>query len=615
MPPLHHGERLLFRLKQQQQSGRFCDCTVAVGGSRFRAHRNVLAAFSEYFSSQYQAAGVGDPTTSLDPEYVSEEVFQKLLDYVYTGDLTIDSNNVDDITKAATFLKMEDIVSQCVLLQEDVKPFCVRVEETNDCQQGAECEPDTPGRDACHPAEPEEASDPPEPEEVSVHHRPETEGETEGERGCPEPPTREEEAVASAPKPRTSKRGRKPKVMFDASPPQALCTVSLRRLTRQQIPRTARTFADANNAPPGQAEGREEGAAPATGGEEEEEEEMEGGDPAEHKPPSRKAPLKRRAARKGSRLKENCKRAPAATAARRGRRGHLDGELKLKLKPECDTCGRTFSESSSLRRHMRIHKGVKPYECHLCGRAFRQGNQLKTHLRIHTGEKPYQCNLCDKGFAQKCQLVFHCRMHHGEEKPYKCEVCGLQFATSSNFKIHNRKHSGEKPYECDRCGKHFAQASTLTYHMRRHTGEKPYVCDTCGKAFAVSSSLITHSRKHAGDSPHMCLICGKGFLSLEDLNKHLLCHTGGKRFECEFCGNSYTDAKYLRKHKVKVHKEELRQDPVHVSFPMNIPIDHQTLISRLPPGPGTAELLTRAAAAAAAASQSEVQIALLQPIN
>uniref|UniRef100_A0A8C0RP13 C2H2-type domain-containing protein n=1 Tax=Canis lupus familiaris TaxID=9615 RepID=A0A8C0RP13_CANLF len=188
---------------------------------------------------------------------------------------------------------------------------------------------------------------------------------------------------------------------------------------------------------------------------------------------------------------------------------------------QCVTRGKVFSEASSWRRHMRIHKGVKPYVCHLCGKAFTECNHLKMHVRTHTGEKPYKCELCDKGFAQKCQLVFHSRMRHGEEKLYKCDVCNLQFATSSNLKIHARNHSGEKPYVCDRCGQRFAQASTFTCHVHRHTGEKPYVCDTCGKAFSVSSSLITH--------------------------------TGERPFICKLCGNSYTDIKNLKKHKTKVH--------------------------------------------------------------
>lgn len=57
-----------------------------------------------------------------------------------------------------------------------------------------------------------------------------------------------------------------------------------------------------------------------------------------------------------------------------------------KAKPVCNTCGKIFSEASSLRRHMRIHKGVKPYVCQLCGKAFTQCNQLKTHVRTHTGK-------------------------------------------------------------------------------------------------------------------------------------------------------------------------------------------------------------------------------------
>ncbi|XP_038672000.1 myoneurin-like isoform X3 [Scyliorhinus canicula] len=239
---------------------------------------------------------------------------------------------------------------------------------------------------------------------------------------------------------------------------------------------------------------------------------------------------RRKCSRRRGTLSERCKSKQTAggSRVRLAKLGNSDGEL-LKMKPICNMCGKLFSEASSLRRHMRIHKGLKPYVCQLCAKAFTQCNQLKTHIRTHTGEKPYQCDICDKSFAQKCQLVFHNRMHHGEEKPYVCDVCNLQFATSSNLKIHVRKHSGEKPYVCDRCGQRFAQASTLTYHVRRHTGEKPYICDTCGKAFAVSSSLITHARKHTGEKPYSCRTCSKSFISSGELNKHSRSHTAVKR--------------------------------------------------------------------------------------
>ncbi|KAJ8397584.1 hypothetical protein AAFF_G00438600 [Aldrovandia affinis] len=586
MQALPHGERLLEQLRKQQESGCFCDCTVAIGTSRFRAHRNVLAVFSEYFRSHCQSSAADDVTISLDPEWLNEQVFQKLLDYVYTGDLGVDSDNVEELCKAASFLQMEDVVTLCILLQEDIKPVCVGTMEGCDSQ---EHEPASLDADSALVTEDEVV----EPEQVDQ-----------------EPPMQEE-----VPRTRASQRIRKPKVMPDGSILKN-CAVVLRRenwhLTSD--PELWEAFIDDRNKAPETPASQTpcavldeaEWHAPMS---------TEADSPDEQElPPKRK----RGRARKG-RFKEN--RSGAASTHQDDCEEPL---LYLKGKPICGICGRAFSESSSVRRHMRIHKGIKPYECQLCNKTFRQGNQLKTHMRIHTGEKPFRCYLCDKSFAQKCQLVFHRRMHHGEEKPYKCDACGLQFATSSNFKIHIRKHSGEKPYECDRCGKHFAQASTLTYHMRRHTGEKPYICDTCGKAFAVSSSLLAHSRKHTGDMSCFCIVCHKTFLSIEELDKHFPCQKGGKRVECDLCEKTYMGAKYLKQHKLKVHNVP-SEDPAQLPFSLNIPIDHQALLSRVPPGPGTAQLLTMAAAEAAAAAaaaaaataadQYETEYVLLQPLN
>ncbi|KAG7264960.1 hypothetical protein CRUP_034278 [Coryphaenoides rupestris] len=226
----------------------------------------------------------------------------------------------------------------------------------------------------------------------------------------------------------------------------------------------------------------------------------------------------------------------------------------------CTECNRLFTEASSLRRHMKIHRGLKPFKCLFCPKTFRQATQLKTHLRVHTGEKPFTCSQCDKCFAQKCQLIAHCRMHHGEEKPFGCEHCGLKFATSSNYKMHIRLHSGEKPYVCDVCGQTFAQSSTLTYHKRRHTGEKPYQCDTCGMSFSVSSSLITHTRKHTGVTPYKCTHCDASFMTSSELKKHTrrLHPEGNPSVQCLLCGNRFASVKNMMKHQKKAHADEVR---------------------------------------------------------
>lgn len=82
----NHGRLLLQRLHQQREMDFLCDITIMVKDVEFRAHRNILAAFSEYFSAQ---AEKGEEVTNLDPEKVSRYSLEKLLEFIYTGQMNL----------------------------------------------------------------------------------------------------------------------------------------------------------------------------------------------------------------------------------------------------------------------------------------------------------------------------------------------------------------------------------------------------------------------------------------------------------------------------------------------------------------------------------------------
>ncbi|XP_006860134.1 PREDICTED: PR domain zinc finger protein 14-like [Chrysochloris asiatica] len=138
---------------------------------------------------------------------------------------------------------------------------------------------------------------------------------------------------------------------------------------------------------------------------------------------------------------------------------------------KCERCGKVFTYRYYRDKHLKytscVDKGDRKFPCSLCKRSFEKRDRLRIHiLHVHEKHRPHKCSTCGKCFSQSSSLNKHMRIHSGD-RPYQCVYCTKKFTASSILRTHIRQHSGEKPFKCKYCGKSFASHAAHDSHVRR----------------------------------------------------------------------------------------------------------------------------------------------------
>ncbi|XP_028309789.1 uncharacterized protein zbtb39 isoform X2 [Gouania willdenowi] len=106
-----HASSILAELNRCRESRRYCDVTLNVGNVMFAAHSAVLACSGSYFRNLLSNTSTSSSTFSL--QFISSASFEKLLTFVYTGEVLTDLMEVGVLCELAQRLGVDQLVKAC----------------------------------------------------------------------------------------------------------------------------------------------------------------------------------------------------------------------------------------------------------------------------------------------------------------------------------------------------------------------------------------------------------------------------------------------------------------------------------------------------------------------
>ncbi|XP_022618807.1 telomere zinc finger-associated protein-like [Seriola dumerili] len=564
----NHAQRVLSSLNQQRAVGRFCDAVLNVGGGVvYLAHRNILACFSELFQQSNMPTS---PCMEFCLQECPNDGLELLLNFVYTGELKLNPDNLDKVQRAAASLCVPEALALCQQFKEtsvDPVPFKRK--------RGRPRKSASDKTSQCSVKE----------ENLPTVTKDESSIDTDTASLSSTTTTTRSGRVVKGPR----------RLVTDESSNTDFTATETASKRAPNIP-VEKESGDVvvENQNPDQPAGETEmtdlqidindnGVSRVIEEAEEDEDvgDFEGiteGSDEEYVP-----------------IAEATSSAPSTSTARKRKaqsktekteNGEAVEEDSKKDSVQCPICDKSFKSKYYLKVHNRRHTGERPFGCLKCGkRYFRKENlliheirdcarvqtytcvtcsstfsgkeQLRLHVVSHTGDMPHKCSSCPEQFLYKKNLTIHMMKIHGYPKPHACPQCPKTFLTRTELRVHEAaKHRGEKPFVCEECGHRASSRNGLQMHIKAiHRNERPFVCNLCGHAFSQKNNLNMHLRIHSGEKPYQCHLCGKTFRTQASLDKHHRTHTGERPFSCDVCEQRFTEKGALVRHKASKHEE------------------------------------------------------------
>ena len=118
-----YQEELLRGVDELRSKNTLCDMTIVVGNKEFRVHKIILVAGSPFFRGLFTNDMKEARSASIALEKVSVSIMEDLLRFMYTGEVELTNQNVQELLVAADYLLIANLKEICCeYLQDSLSP-------------------------------------------------------------------------------------------------------------------------------------------------------------------------------------------------------------------------------------------------------------------------------------------------------------------------------------------------------------------------------------------------------------------------------------------------------------------------------------------------------------
>ncbi|NXU10949.1 KLH30 protein, partial [Pardalotus punctatus] len=108
-----HAQGVLEGLQQLRTNPKLADVTLVAGGREFFCHRGILALCSHYFYAMFSGDFAESIAARVELKDVDPSALEMLLDFAYTGKVTINQGNVEGLMRTSSQLHFPAIQKVC----------------------------------------------------------------------------------------------------------------------------------------------------------------------------------------------------------------------------------------------------------------------------------------------------------------------------------------------------------------------------------------------------------------------------------------------------------------------------------------------------------------------